>query len=347
MNSGIFINPTFAVVAVSYGILLSLAFAAGLFGVLLLILITLSLWRYCYAVLRTAAQGRPQFEPPAIESTNPVGEISVTLHFVFFVSLAVLFSYMDEYGDGPLFAMLTWAGPLALGAVFPASAALMGITSNLGASLNPFRIVELIGVLGRRYLSLLLLCVAIVALFLAARSILSDAGSFVVRSLGNILYVWVSLTVFASIGQAIYERRDLIDVPAAKETSAEREYREVREEWRKSVDLAYASIRSGLTAEGYRELKRLITAENESIEVLDWLFEALLQWEDKSHALAVGRKLIERLLDAGDPYRAAKMYIACRQRASDFELAPATAAAIAEYSRSIGWNEVADKIGGG
>src|SRR5690606_42076829 len=54
------------------------------------IFVLLSISRYGYEVLRTAAQGRAQLPAPAIETMNPVGELSLFLHFVFFTSLAVL-----------------------------------------------------------------------------------------------------------------------------------------------------------------------------------------------------------------------------------------------------------------
>jgi hypothetical protein len=60
-------NPTVIMTAMVYGFLLRLAIAASLAGLLLRILITLSLFRYGYAVLRHVANGWNQFPPPDIE----------------------------------------------------------------------------------------------------------------------------------------------------------------------------------------------------------------------------------------------------------------------------------------
>jgi hypothetical protein len=63
-------NPTVIVTAIVYGFLLTIAGAAGLLGLLLRLLITLSLYRYGYAALRNVANGWNHFPPPDIESTN-------------------------------------------------------------------------------------------------------------------------------------------------------------------------------------------------------------------------------------------------------------------------------------
>ena len=73
-------NSTVIVTAVAYGFLLKLAMAAGLPGLLLRLMITLSLFRYGYTVLRHVANGWNQFPPPDIESSRltdpPVREIA-------------------------------------------------------------------------------------------------------------------------------------------------------------------------------------------------------------------------------------------------------------------------------
>ncbi len=50
------------------------------FGFLIGFMITLSLFRFSYHVLREVALGRKYITPPDLESTNPVGELSLALH---------------------------------------------------------------------------------------------------------------------------------------------------------------------------------------------------------------------------------------------------------------------------
>src|SRR5215218_10115748 len=83
-------NPTVIVTAVVYGFLLKLAAAGGFAGLLLRIMITLSLFRYGYTVLRNVANGWNHFPPPEIESTNPFGQLTVVFHAVLFGTLLFL-----------------------------------------------------------------------------------------------------------------------------------------------------------------------------------------------------------------------------------------------------------------
>src|SRR5688572_4541253 len=87
--------------AIVYGFLLRLAEAAGLFGLLLRILVTLSLFRYGYAILRHVANGWTHFPPPDVESTNPFGQFTVVVHAVLFGTLLYLLA-STPFIDGAL-----------------------------------------------------------------------------------------------------------------------------------------------------------------------------------------------------------------------------------------------------
>jgi hypothetical protein len=94
-------NPTVIMTAMVYGFLLRLAIAASLAGLLLRILITLSLFRYGYAVLRHVANGWNQFPPPDIESTNPFGQFTVVVHAVLFGTLLHLLATTSSSSWAP------------------------------------------------------------------------------------------------------------------------------------------------------------------------------------------------------------------------------------------------------
>src|SRR5918993_5248817 len=151
-------NPTVLVTAIVYGFLLALASAAGLFGLLLRLLITLSLFRFGYSVLRNIANGWNHFPPPDVESTNPFGQLTVVVHSVLFGALLFLLATTPLI-DG----VLRWPLLVFVSAVFPASAAIMAMTRNASAALNPAGIASLIGDLGVDYAKLL-----VVSLLLSA-----------------------------------------------------------------------------------------------------------------------------------------------------------------------------------
>src|SRR5574338_1318991 len=97
---GTLANSTVIVTAVVYGTLLQLASGAGIAGILLRIMVTLSLWRYAYAVLRHVASGWQNFPPPEIESMNIFGGgFTVILHSLLFV-LALFFLATTPFMQG-------------------------------------------------------------------------------------------------------------------------------------------------------------------------------------------------------------------------------------------------------
>ena len=134
-------------------------------------------------------------------------------------------------------------------------------------------------------------------------------------------------------------------MPGETETAAEYSQRLQRRDWRNTLNRAYGSIRSGLVAEGYETLRRLSAENGDSAEIQYWLFENMLVWQDKSHALQVAMRLIERHVGGGDCYPALELLRRCRRLDPKFTVATATAGALAEFARSIGQHGLADELG--
>jgi hypothetical protein len=339
---GRLVDATFVAVAVVYGLLLALSDAAGLLGWPLRILVSLSLWRYAYEVLKRVAQGRPTFAPPGMESMNPFGDFSLVLHFGVFGALALLFGEPRLLGDGPGSALLRWGGFAALVIMFPASAALMALTDDIAAALSPRRIAMLMQVLKRAYLPLLGFAVAVLLLtsILHTLPLLLPIRAWLAAS----AEVWSLLAVFTLIGSAVRGRRDVLDIPGEKEPEEERLSREAREDWRRQLDLAYASIRSGLAAQGYRTIRQLVAGADATVEVQQWVLDEMFKWEDRSHALAFASTFVERLLQMQEQHRALEIAAQCGRYGGGVALDRKTAASLAEYARSLGKHGVADDL---
>jgi hypothetical protein len=152
-------NTTVIVVASVYALLLPVALFAGILGLFLALMIVLSLWRYSYAILRHVARGWNHFPPPDMESMNPFGDLAVVFHYVFFGSLTVLL-VTTPFITTPV--RVVALGFVAL--VFPASAAVMGMTNGLLAALNPSSVWTVARELGADYAKLVAVCVLLVAL---------------------------------------------------------------------------------------------------------------------------------------------------------------------------------------
>jgi hypothetical protein len=162
--------------------------------------------------------------------------------------------------------------------------------------------------------------------------------------LKNIIAVWALLATFTAAGILIRHNRTQFAVVGEIEGEDERTQRLKRRDWRKTLDLAYGSIRSGLVAEGYDTLRRLAAENGNGPEIEYWLFENMLDWEDRTHALQVGARLIERRVEAGDRYGALELFARCRRYDLSFKVTPNTAADLATFARSIGRHGVADDV---
>jgi len=327
-------NSTVIVTAIVYGFLLKLAMAAGLAGLLLRLLITLSLYRYGYAVLRHVANGWNEFPPPDIESTNPVGQFTVVMHSVLFGTLLYLFA-TTPFVDGPL----RWVLLVAVAAVFPASAAIMAMTRSAGAALSPGGLRALIGDLGADYLKLL-----VVSLLLSAFTALTSSWPWYLGIFAEMVSVWTTLALFLATGATLRAHRDELDLMEGLDDAEQRELRERQDGWQKILDRAYASVRSGLPAQAYRTVKELIESEGDSLEVYQWTFNGMLAWDDQRHAAMLGERFAKKLWDAGRKHDALELAQRCRKLSPSFVPPAAFAAELAAYAREVGRHRLADDL---
>jgi hypothetical protein len=334
---GAMANTTIIVVAVVYGFLLRLSAAAGFFGFLLWFMVTLSLWRYGYAVLRHVASGWGKFPPPDIESMNPFGEFAVVFHSALFALLLFMLA-TTPFIDGPL----RWILLTAVLAIFPASAAVMAMTRNAGAALNPASLASLIRDLGIDYAKLLAVSVALGA-FLVLASELART-SLILSMIGEMVGVWTILALFLATGAAVRAHRADFGLLESQDDAEQRAEREREAHWQKTLDRAYASVRSGLPAQAYRTVKELIDSEQGSLAIYQWTFNGMLAWDEPKHAAMLGERFAKRLWDAGRKVDALELAERCRKLSPQFVPPVAFAAELAAYARSIGRHRSADDL---
>ena len=327
-------NSTLIVTAIVYGFLLKLAMAAGIAGLLLRLLITLSLFRYGYSVLRHVANGWNEFPPPDVESTNPVGQFTVVMHSVLFGTLLYLLA-TTPFVEGPL----RWVLLVVVAAVFPASAAIMAMTRSAGAALNPGGVADLIGDLGTDYLKLL-----VVSLLLSAFTALTSSWPWYLGIFAEMVSVWTTLALFLATGATLRAHRDELDLMEGLDDAEQRELRERQDGWQKILDRAYASVRSGLPAQAYRTVKELIESEGDSLEVYQWTFNGMLAWDDQRHAAMLGERFAKKLWDAGRKHDALELAQRCRKLSPSCVPPAALTAELAAYAREVGRHRLADDL---
>ena len=330
-------NPTVIVTAIVYGFLLRLAGAAGFFGFLLWLMVMLSLWRYGYAVLRHVASGWNNFPPPEIESMNPFGDFAVIFHSTLFALLLFLLA-TTPFVDG----LLRWVLLGFVLAVFPASAAVMAMTRNAGAALNPASLSSLVRDLGSDYGRLLAVSVLLGALMTFASWVAER--SWLLSVLGEMVACWTVLALFLATGAALRARRAEFDLVEGLDDTEQREERRRQADWQKTLDRAYASVRSDLPAQAYRTLKELVASERDSLEVYQWVFNGMLAWDDAKHAAMFGERFAARLWHADRKVDALELAERCRKMSPSFVPPAAFVAELAAYARSIGRHRSADEL---
>lgn len=336
MNWSVVKEPTILMTAAVYGLLGFVAISAGIFGIWLGVLLLFSLWRYSYSVLRAVAQGQKRIPPPDIESFNPVGEWGVFWHLVLFPGL-LLAIQLNLPGVFPVFALVTVFA-------FPASAALMGLTSNLAHALNPAAIVALARTVGSDYLSLVLGTVAILGGAFVVVPYIAALPGFLALLASLVVEIWALLAAFALVGATLRKHRLEFEIPGEVRPRDEDALERQHAEWHKALDIAYTALRSGLTSSGYKTLHDLVDSEGDSLAINHWLVENMLDWQDKKYALEVAAKLMARLLALEDGAGALDLYRRCRRHDPEFRIPRPAAEKLAEYARSFGHTGLADEL---
>jgi len=315
--------------SVVYGILAFIATQAGLFGIWLGVLLFFSFWRYCYSVLLRVAQGHQRIQPPDIESFNPVGHWGVFCHLILFPGLVVA---------ALLYPPVGFVIAILVAIVFPASAALMGMTSNVAHSLNAAAMLEFTRTVGSDYGKLVVGYLLILG------------GTFVVLMgpvpllLGLVIENWAILASFGLIGSVLRTHRLQFEIPGEVVPREESALHRRHEQWHKVLDVAYASFRSDLYSAGYKTLHELVDENCDSLEVNHWLIDNMLEWQNKKYALEVAAKLMPRLIGSDDAAGALDLYRRCRHQDPEFRLSGPLAEQLAEHARAFGHPGLADEL---
>lgn len=330
--------------AAFFGFFLTIIGLAGLFGIWAAFLLVPALWHYCHAVLLAAAQGRRTIPTVEIDRLNPLGGWRVTAHFIAFWLFVVMLLYVRPFGESGFGGALNWTAVLTTTFVFPASAAVLAVTSSLEDAFAPKGVAGMIRILGPAYVGLIVPFAALALGTALAPIYIFPRMGLPSLLLSKIVAVWALLATFVAAGVAIRRRRTEFAIPGEVETAAEYSKRLQRQEWRNTLNRAYGSIRSGLVAEGYEMLRDLSARHDNRTEILYWLFENMVDWEDRSHALQVGARLIERHVGDKDLYAALELLTRCRRLDPKFAVAAATMSALADFARSIGRNGLADEL---
>jgi hypothetical protein len=96
--------------------------------------------------------------------------------------------------------------------------------------------------------------------------------------------------------------------------------------------------------ESYSTIKQLIASERENLDVYQWVFNKMLDWEDPRHAVELARPFVVRLLEEKKQRAALALVDQCRKLSPDFAPPPDAREALSAYARTIGRRRLADEL---
>ncbi len=130
--------------------------------------------------------------------------------------------------------------------------------------------------------------------------------------------VWASLALFLATGATLRAHRFELDLMQGVDDAEQRAEQDRQAQWQKTLDRAYASVRSRLTPQAYRTVKELLESEGDSLEIYQWTFNGMLAWDDPRHAAMLGERFAQRLWQAGRKVDALELAQRCRKLSPSF-----------------------------
>jgi len=275
-------------VLVVFALLATLGLAAGLLGVWLLLVLTIAISGYAFALLDAVAEGRRNAPEMTADMLSPWNERR-SLWLVFVMASGIgIFQALTRITPP------TFVEPIgfALLAMLPAVIATLGLESATPARvLNPIAVARAAWGMGGFYVVCLLALVVAGLLFAAL------GQSALMRPVSLFLQLYAWLMVFTVVGGTLYRRRHRLGTITmdSPEQRTERRLAAQRADLDRVLDEAYRLARTGRLDAAYSEIRSTYALDSET-DKSGRLFDALSQWEDKRLALRIGREWISVLI---------------------------------------------------
>jgi len=189
--------------------------------------------------------------------------------------------------------------------VLPGSVALLAVTREFSAALNPLRVMAAAAGMGQAYLFCLLGVVAVWAMGVFAEA-------------RRALY-WYPVLVYALfllawlIGSIVYTRRTSLGVstPRSPEARAERAQAETIAIRNSILSFAYGFATRGNKAGALKHIEKYIATDEDTAETRLWMFNEMTRWEDNTVTLDFGSRVIEYCEQHGLVDEAARVRLQC------------------------------------
>ncbi|MEM7278822.1 MAG: hypothetical protein AAF385_11925, partial [Pseudomonadota bacterium] len=274
-------NSALLSMIVATTLLLSLARAAKLFGLVLGLLVSLALLKYLIDVLQARAMNR-KVPVPDVDTFNPglqvwkLGVAVVTFVFVFAIHHAA-----SGFGSAGALA----ATVISL-AVWPAMVINASISQNVAAMFAVPTLVKIAQAMGRRYWAIGLAMLCSLAMWQLTDHYLNTL-------LGSVLANYAQVMVYSFAGAMVYHSRDELglDVRRSPEGKEQRRITEVERRRYAYLDRAYVMFSRGNAAGGKHVLNDLVESEPASLAFDRWIFDILADWSEPTAMLLFAPRL--------------------------------------------------------
>lgn len=237
---------------------------------------------------------------------SQVGVVSSVLA----LTAAGAYGALRYYGNQTAAESLLVAGLIVL----PGSVALLAVTRDFFAALNPLRILAAALGMGHAYLYCLLGAAAVFGLLELAR----ERGGLWYFPLVYSLFLLAYL-----IGSIVYARRRSLGVraPRSPEALAERARAETIAVRERILSHVYGFSAHGNKAGALKHIDSYIETEEDTLEARLWVFSRIARWEDSHVALEFGRRVIDYCERHGLADEASRVRSACEHLRSREERA--------------------------
>lgn len=285
---------------IMFWLMLSLAAAAGLFGIWLAIVIFPALFRYLNSIVEEIARGREP-KPPGTEFFRWIGETWSLFPLLIVLALGLASQLLHEHAGVAAMSVLL----VVAGALYPAILGVLAITHSPLQSVSPNALINFVRGIGATYLIAPIFLLLIVFLSSVTRS---------VPYVSLLIQLFLIFSLHAVIGKLIEPRQMFEDVyiPDGLEPSEDELAADLERSRTDVLTDAYALVSRGNRPGGFKLVTDWIAQDPDTVQAWAWFFERMLQWEEKQPALFFAQHYIHDMLQYDETVPALKAIMRCR-----------------------------------
>jgi hypothetical protein len=234
--------------------------------------------------------------------------------------------------------------PAALLAVtVPASLAVLAMTNSPLSSLNPVSLYHLVRLSGTSYF----VVPTILLVFGAALRLLSETP--LPRAVGEFGMLYLAFLAFSLTGSIVASSgaHQHVGIAAPAMPDGRKLAREEMRGRQRVLDHAYGLFSRGNGAGGLEHIQDFIDNSSHlasKLELFEWFFRQMLDWENTDPALSFGRVFLSRLIAAGETVLIMKVTARCLLENERFRPLPGDRQRVIEMALANGRDDIARQL---